>query len=98
MAGTRVTLHQHSVMENRASEAGRSPPEGKKLRLLLLTTTTGYQTRAFVQAAEKLGLDVAFGSDRCHVLDDPWQDGALALKFENAGESAAKIVEYAGRQ
>lgn len=65
--------------------------------MLLLTTTTGYQTRAFVQAAEKLGLAVAFGSDRCHVLADPWQDGALALKFENPGESAAKIVEYAGR-
>ncbi|TAM83556.1 MAG: ATP-grasp domain-containing protein [Acidobacteria bacterium] len=98
MTGTRATLHQHSVRENRAPEAGRSTPEGEKRRLLLLTTTTGYQTRAFVQAAEKLGLAVAFGSDRCHVLDDPWQDGALALKFGDAGESAAKIIEYAARQ
>ena len=82
-------------MENRASEAGRSTLKGEKRRLLLLTTTTGYQTRAFVQTAEKLGLAVVFGSDRCHVLDDPWQDGALALKFEDPGPSAAKIVEYA---
>jgi biotin carboxylase len=85
-------------MENRASEAGRSTLRGEKRRLLLLTTTTGYQTRAFVQTAEKLGLAVVFGSDRCHVLDDPWQDGALALKFEKPVESAAKIIEYARRQ
>ena len=84
-------------MQNRASEAGRPAPDGEKRRLLLLTTTTGYQTRAFVQAAEKLDLAVIFGSDRCHVLDDPWQDGALALKFGNSAESAGKIVEYAGR-
>ncbi|HXH50616.1 MAG TPA: ATP-grasp domain-containing protein [Terriglobia bacterium] len=84
-------------MENPASEAGHSTSKGEKRRLLLLTTTTGYQTRAFVQTAEKLGLNVVFGSDRCHVLDDPWQDGALALKFENPGEAAASIVEYARR-
>jgi biotin carboxylase len=64
-------------------------------RVMLLTTTTGYQTRAFVEAAGKLGLDVVFGTDRCHVLDDPWQDGALALKFQNPEESAAKVVEHA---
>ena len=84
-------------MEKHTSGAGWAPPEGQKRRLLLLTTTTGYQTRAFAQAAEKLGLDVDFGTDRCHVLDDPWQDGALALKFENADEAAGKIIEHARR-
>lgn len=79
------------------SEAGKAAPQGEKRRLLLLTTTTGYQTRAFVQAAEKLGIAVVFGTDRCHVLDDPWQDGALALKFENPDESARKIIEHARR-
>lgn len=69
--------------------------QGAKKRVLLLTTTTGYQTRAFVEAAERMGLEVAFGSDRCHVLDDPWQDGALALRFEDALGSAWTIVEYA---
>lgn len=64
-------------------------------RLLLLTTTTGYQTREFVRAAEKLGLEVVFGSDRCHRLDDPWQDGALPLKFENPEKAAQSIVEFA---
>src|ERR1700757_2510521 len=38
-----------------------------KQRLLLLCTTTGYQMRAFVDAAEKLGLEVIFATDRCHV-------------------------------
>jgi biotin carboxylase len=64
-------------------------------RLLLLTTTTGYQTRAFVEAAQKLGLEVVFGSDRCHVLEDPWRDGALALKFEDPEGSARRVVEAA---
>ncbi len=65
------------------------------MRLLLLTTTTGYQTRAFVEAAEKMGVAVVFATDRCHVLEDPWQDGALALRFEDAEKSAAHVVEYA---
>lgn len=64
-------------------------------RLLLLTTTTGYQTREFVRAAEKIGLEVAFASDRCHRLDDPWRDGALPLKFEKPDEAALRIVESA---
>ncbi|MFQ5926629.1 MAG: ATP-grasp domain-containing protein, partial [Terriglobia bacterium] len=65
-------------------------------RLLLLCTTTSYQTRAFVAAAATLNLEVVFGTDRCHVLEDPWRDGALALRFENTRESAGLIVDYAG--
>ena len=79
-------------MENHVTGAGQPAPNSEKRRLFLLTTTTGYQTRAFVQAAEKLGLAVIFGTDRCHMLDDPWQDGALALKFENPDEAAARIA------
>jgi len=63
--------------------------------VLLLSTTTGYQSRAFVAAAEKLGTTVVFGTDRCHVLDDPWRDGALALRFEDPAASAGILVEYA---
>jgi biotin carboxylase len=66
-----------------------------KSRVLLLCTTTGYQTQAFVDAAEKLGLEVVFGTDRCHVLDDPWGDEAIPLRFENAEENTRKIVELA---
>jgi biotin carboxylase len=65
------------------------------MRLLILTTTTGYQTREFARAAGRLGLEVVFGSDRCHRLDDPWQDGALPLKFQRPEDAARKIVKYA---
>jgi len=88
-------LRLHSVMEDRSNEVPSSAGGAETRRLMLLTTTAGYQTRAFVEAAEKLKLAVVFGTDRCHVLDDPWQDGALALKFENPEESAAKVVEHA---
>ena len=73
----------------------QSLQETEQKRLLLLCATTGYQTRAFVEAAEKLGLEVAFGSDRCRKLDDPWQDGALPLRFENPSEAARSVVDYA---
>jgi biotin carboxylase len=64
-------------------------------RVLLLCTTTGYQAQAFVEAVRKLGLEVVFGTDRCHVLDDPWGDDAIPLRFENPEENARKIAEAA---
>src|SRR4030095_1859610 len=45
-------------------------------RVLLLSHTTGYQLRAFNEAAEALGIGLVFATDRCHLLDDPWQDRA----------------------
>lgn len=65
------------------------------MRLLILSTTTGYQTRAFVEAADRMGLSLVFGTDRCHVLEDPWRDGALALRFEDSEASARQVFEYA---
>ena len=67
----------------------------KKVRLLLLSKTTGYQTLAFREAAERLGVPLMLGTDRCHVLEDPWRDGAIALRFENPEESAQAIVDAA---
>ena len=60
-------------------------------RLLLIGATTGYQTRAFAAAAERLGYELALATDRCHVLDDPWGDGAIALRFEDP-PGAAEIL------
>jgi biotin carboxylase len=71
----------------------RKPPAGR--RLLILCSTTGYQTRAFVEAAQRLDLEIVFGSDRCHVLEDPWQDDALPLRFEDPKASAERIVGHA---
>ena len=50
-------------------------------RVLLIATTTGYQTRAFGKAAERLGVELVFATDRCHELDDPWRDGAIPVRF-----------------
>jgi biotin carboxylase len=69
-----------------------SPETSSKKRLLILASKLGYQTRGFADAADKLGVDVRFGTDRCHQLDDPWRDGALPLHFEKPQDAADEIV------
>ena len=67
-------------------------------RVLVLATTTGYQTRAFGEAAEQLGVDLAFATDRCHLIDDPWQDGAVAIRFYDEEASVKAIVASAAHR
>ena len=62
-------------------------------RVLLFAAKLGYQTRSFHSAAEKLGVDLIFVTDRCHQLDDPWNDGALPVHFENPEESAYTVMQ-----
>ncbi len=64
-------------------------------RLLLLFSTTGYEADDFAAAARKLHVACVFGSDRCHVMEDPWQDGAIPLRFEDPEGGARAILEYA---
>jgi ATP-grasp domain/L-amino acid ligase C-terminal domain 2/ATP-grasp N-terminal domain len=66
-------------------------------RLLLFATKLSYQTRMFKAAAEKLGVDLAFVTDRCNRLDDPWNDRAIGAHFENP-EAAAQAVLQAQRE
>jgi hypothetical protein len=61
-------------------------------RLLLIGATTGYQTRVFAAAAERLGYELLLATDRCHVLDDPWGDRAVALRFEDPSGAAAALA------
>ena len=63
------------------------------MRVLLLSTTTGYQLRTFVEAAERLGIEVVLATDRCDHLDDPWQDGAVPVRFHEEERSLAAILE-----
>jgi len=63
-----------------------------KKRLLILASKLGYQARGFAEAAEKLGVTVQFGTDRCHQLENPWGDDALPLQFERPREAAAEIA------
>jgi len=56
-------------------------------RLLLFAATTGYQIRVFADAARRLGMDLTLATDRCHVMDDPWGDHALPVRFDRIAES-----------
>jgi len=64
-------------------------------RLLLIGATTGYQTRVFAEAAERLGYELVLATDRCHVLDDPWGDRAIPLRFEDPAGAAETIAAQA---
>src|SRR3954470_13016716 len=64
-------------------------------RVLLLAATTGYQTRAFGDAAERLGVDLVFATDRCSVLDDPWRDSAVPIRFHDEPAAVDAIVAAA---
>jgi ATP-grasp domain/L-amino acid ligase C-terminal domain 2 len=62
-------------------------------RLLLFTNKLGYQTRSFEEAAQKHGTEIIYVTDRCHQLEDPWGDRAIAVHFESAQSAAANVVE-----
>src|ERR1039458_9511649 len=53
------------------------------MRVLLVAATTGYQTRAFSAVAEAMGIELVLATDRCHVMDNPWGDDAIAVRFDD---------------
>src|SRR5262249_45342233 len=65
------------------------------MRVLVLATTTGYQTRSFGEAADRLGVELAFATDRCHLIDDPWRDAAIPIRFYDEAASVDAIVAEA---
>src|ERR1700726_4324143 len=62
-------------------------------RLLLFTNKLGYQTRSFEAAARKHATEIIYVTDRCHQLEDPWGDRAIAVHFESGQSAAANVVE-----
>ncbi len=48
----------------------------------MVAATTGYQTRAFAEAGRRLGIELVLATDRCHILEDPWGDRALPVRFD----------------
>ncbi len=64
-----------------------------KQRVLLFATKLGYQTRSFQSAAGKLDVEIAYVTDRCSHLDDPWNDQAMAVHFELPEGAAARVLE-----
>jgi biotin carboxylase len=67
-------------------------------RLLLFASTTGYQIRVFAETAGRLGVELTLATDRCHVMDDPWGDDAVAVKFDGGEESAESLAPLRGQQ
>ncbi len=60
-------------------------------RVLLIAATTGYQIRSFGEAAERLDVELVLATDRCHVLDDPWRDNAIAIRFQDEVAAVEEI-------
>ena len=61
-------------------------------RVLLVAATTGYQVRSFTDAAARLSVDLLFATDRCHMLDDPWQDQAVPIRFHDEDAAVRAIT------
>jgi biotin carboxylase len=64
-------------------------------RVLLLATTTGYQTRSFIDAAARLDVELVYATDCCCSLDNPWRDHATSIKFHEEERSLDAIVRAA---
>ncbi len=62
-------------------------------RVLLFAAKLGYQTRGFEQAAKKLSVELVYVTDRCHQLEDPWNDRAIAVKFESPEIAAQAVIQ-----
>src|SRR6478752_3274179 len=62
-------------------------------RVLLLATTTGYQTRMFAEAATRLGVELIYATDRCDQLDDPWRDHAIPVRFHEEWRSVDTVLK-----
>ena len=61
--------------------------------VLIVAATTGYQTRAFTEAARRLYIPFVLATDRCHILENPWGDHALPVRFEQPAEAARELAD-----
>ncbi|HEX7086977.1 MAG TPA: ATP-grasp domain-containing protein [Vicinamibacterales bacterium] len=68
------------------------------MRVLLCAATTGYQVRAFDAAADELGVELQLATDRCHVLEDPWRDRAIPVRFHDPARSLEAVRRLAAER
>src|SRR3984957_12982775 len=59
----------------------------------LFAAKLGYQTRSFESAARKLNVQLAYVTDRCHELSDPWNDQAIAARCADPEGAAATAMQ-----
>ena len=64
-------------------------------RLLLLVPTTSYRVGDFLDAAHRLGVDVAVGSNRRQVLEQYAEGKTVTLDFTDLEKGVAQIRAYA---
>jgi len=64
-------------------------------RVLLLMATHTYRAGAFLEAATRLGLGVAVGSEEAHALSHLNPAGHLAVDFDDLEGATDRIVEFA---
>src|SRR6266478_6066805 len=68
-------------------------PTAQTKTVALFASKLGYQTRSFESAARRLNVQLAYVTDRCHELTDPWNDNAIAARFANPEEAAATAMQ-----
>ena len=66
-------------------------------RVLLLVPTTTYRIGDFLDAATRLGIEVAVGSDQKHVLEEFSDGGTVTIDFKNIGRGTSQILDYANQ-
>jgi len=63
-------------------------------RLLLLVPTTSYRIGDFLAAAQRLGVDVAVGSNQRQVLEQFSQGRTVTLNFKDVTQGMSQIMAY----
>ena len=66
-------------------------------RVMLLIPSTSYRAPDFMQAAERLGIEVVVGSDKRHPLEAMHQGRQVALDFVDVDAGTAQVEAFAGR-
>jgi biotin carboxylase len=78
--------------------ASRTSSPATRKRLLLLIPTTTYRTEDFMEAAQRLDVDLVVASDRPSTMAGEFPDHLLTLPFAAPGEAVAEMRAYAARR
>lgn len=66
-------------------------------RVLLLLPTTTYRTHAFMEAAQRLGVELTVASEVANTFARLNPSGLLRLDFDDPQEAARQVVEFASQ-
>ncbi len=66
-------------------------------RVLLLLPTTTYRTHDFMEAAQRLGVELTVASEEASTFIRLNPSGLLRLNFDDPQEAARQVVEFAGQ-